>query len=68
MRNANWGCILLSVTIIVVITYLLGGCAYQQVSHSCPKQGHGPCYLCDERIPVLKPIIIYGRKDILNER
>lgn len=37
----------------LIILSLLGGCAnstsklYKSESHSCPKQGHGPCYLCD---------------------
>ena len=38
---------------LIVLLTLLTGCAkpdlsiHKPESHSCPKAGHGPCYLCD---------------------
>ena len=38
-------------------------------SHSCPKGGHGPCFLCDKQYIKQAPEnIIYGRHNILNKR
>lgn len=39
---------------ILILTFLLSAgcnhCAFEEhaLSHSCPKEGHGPCYLCDD--------------------
>ena len=36
----------------LLILILLSGCTFKpcikKTSHSCPKPGHGPCYLCED--------------------
>ena len=47
---------------ITLILLFLTGCnhcdysdPHAPTSHSCPKAGHGPCYLCDEDLAHLHP-------------
>ena len=73
-NNKYWGMLLLAELLALLICFMFSSCSGmssaiqckddpKEISHSCPKEGHGPCYLCND--PKFK--VIYGRKDILNK-
>jgi hypothetical protein len=47
-EDLNWKIIFLGMTIMMLIMYFTGCNHREVVNHSCPEEGHGPCYLCNE--------------------
>lgn len=47
-EDLNWKVILLGVATMMILMYVMGCNHCNMVNHSCPEDGHGPCFKCDE--------------------